>query len=191
MKIYTKTGDSGSSSLLGGSRVSKSDPRLEAYGTLDELNAWIGLLKEQEALSSHRAFLGEIQEELFSMGSHLAAENQAEVETWKLPAMNIRLVGRLEAEMDRMDAALEPLRNFILSGGHPASAMAQVVRTICRRAERAVVSLKVAMPDQTTRLEPVVVTLNRLSDYFFVLAREILRSQGIEAHVWNPRAGQL
>ena len=75
--------------------------------------------------------------------------------------------------------------------GHPASAMAQVVRTICRRAERAVVSLKVAMPDQATRLEPVVVTLNRLSDYFFVLAREILRSQGIEAHVWNPRAGQL
>jgi len=82
MKIYTKTGDSGSSSLLGGSRVSKSDPRLEAYGTLDELNAWMGLLKEQEALSSHRAFLGEIQEELFSMGSHLAAEDQAQVEAW-------------------------------------------------------------------------------------------------------------
>jgi cob(I)alamin adenosyltransferase len=125
------------------------------------------------------------------MGSHLAAEDQAQVEAWKLPAMDSRLVGRLEEEMDRMDAALEPLRNFILSGGHPASAMAQVARTICRRAERTVVSLKVAMPDQATRLEPVVVTLNRLSDYFFVLAREILRSQGIEAHVWNPRAGQF
>jgi len=100
------------------------------------------------------------------------------------------LVGRLEEEMDRMDADLEPLRNFILSGGHPASAMAQVVRTICRRAERTVVSLQVALPDQASRLEPVVVTLNRLSDYFFVLAREILRSQGVEAHVWNRRAGQ-
>ncbi len=190
MKIYTKTGDTGNSSLLGGSRVSKADPRLEAYGTLDELNAWMGLLKEQDAFREHSAFLGEIQEELFTMGSHLAAEDEVQVETWKLPALNGLLVGRLEAEMDRMDAGLEPLRNFILSGGHPASAMAQVVRTVCRRAERSIVSLLVAKPDQAPRLEPVVVILNRLSDYFFVLAREILRSKGVEAHVWIPRTGQ-
>ncbi|MBU6193243.1 MAG: cob(I)yrinic acid a,c-diamide adenosyltransferase [Bacteroidetes bacterium] len=190
MKIYTKTGDAGSSSLLGGSRVSKADPRLEAYGTLDELNAWIGLLKEQHALQGHSAFLSEIQEELFTMGSHLAAEDQTQVEVWKLPALSIRLVGRLEAEMDRMDSGLEPLRNFILSGGHPASAMAQVVRTVCRRAERAVVSLTLIVPEQASRLQAVLITLNRLSDYFFVLARDILRSQGVEAHVWNPRTGQ-
>ena len=124
------------------------------------------------------------------MGSHLAAEDQEQVEKWKLPALNSRLAGRLEAEMDRMDAGLAPLRNFILSGGHPASAMAQVVRTVCRRAERTVVSLLVATPDQAARLESVVVILNRLSDYFFVLAREILRAQGLEAHVWNPRKEQ-
>lgn len=188
MKIYTKTGDAGSSSLLGGRRVSKADPRLEAYGTLDELNAWIGLLKEQEALKGHSALLCEIQEELFSMGSHLAAEDQAQVEAWKLPGLDHGMAQRLETEIDRLDAGLEPLRNFILSGGHPASAMAQVVRTVCRRAERAVVSLATLLPEQASRLQPVLVTLNRLSDYFFVLAREILRAEGQEPHIWNPRA---
>lgn len=190
MKIYTKTGDSGNSSLLGGRRVSKADPRLDAYGTLDELNAWIGLLKEQEALKDHSSFLCDIQEELFTMGSHLAAENLAQTEAWKLPTLDHRMVVRLEMEMDRLDAGLEPLRNFILSGGHPASAMTQVVRTVCRRAERAVVSLLVTLPDEETRLQPVVVVLNRLSDYFFVLAREILRAEGgLKPHVWNPHAG--
>jgi cob(I)alamin adenosyltransferase len=187
MKIYTKTGDDGSSSLLGGSRVSKADPRLEAYGTLDELNAWIGLLKEQEALHGHSDFLSEIQEELFSLGSHLAAEDQAQVEAWKLPVLDQRLALRLETEIDRLNAGLGPLRNFILSGGHPASAMAQVVRTVCRRAERAFVSLTTFLPEQALRLQPGVVILNRLSDYFFVLSREILRAEGLEPHIWKSR----
>lgn len=188
MKVYTKTGDSGTSSLLGGQRVSKADPRLEAYGTLDELNAWIGLLKEQESLTEHQPFLALLQEELFTMGSHLAAENQAQVESWNLPALEGHFVERLEKEMDRMDTGLEPLRNFILAGGHPDSAMTQVVRTVCRRAERTVVFLSSVHPKEAERLRPVVVALNRLSDYFFVLAREILRSKGIEAHVWKPRS---
>jgi cob(I)alamin adenosyltransferase len=188
MKIYTKTGDSGTSSLLGGQRVSKSDPRLEAYGTLDELNAWVGLLKEQAGLIEHKSFLALLQEELFTMGSHLAAEDQAQVESWNLPALEGHLVERLEKEMDRMDTGLEPLRNFILAGGHPDSAMTQVVRTVCRRAERTVVFLNSVHPKEAERLQPVVVALNRLSDYFFVLAREILRSKGIEAHVWKPRS---
>jgi len=189
MKIYTKTGDSGQSSLLGGQRVSKSDPRLEAYGTLDELNAWIGVLKEQPGMASYRLGLTRIQEALFVMGSHLAAENGEQVKAWKLPALPLALVAFLEAEMDRMDAELPPLRNFILAGGHPDSAMAQVARTVCRRAERQAVALTEALPEDAQRMGDIIVLLNRLSDYFFVLARDILRANGCEATLWNPERG--
>lgn len=189
MKIYTKTGDAGQSSLLGGQRVYKSDPRLEAYGTIDELNAWIGLLKEQEGMETYRDLLTRIQEALFTLGSHLAAENAKQVQAWKLPAISVELVPALELEMDRMDAELPPLRNFILAGGHPVSAMCQVVRTVCRRAERQAVALTEALPEEGDRLAPVIITLNRLSDYFFVLARDILRARGCEATLWNPARG--
>jgi len=190
MKIYTKTGDLGQSSLLGGSRVSKADPRLEAYGTVDELNAWLGLVLDQACTAPHRPLLTSVQEELFVMGSHLAAEDLDKVAQWKLPALNGDLVLALEKEMDRLDAGLEPLRHFVLPGGHPASAMTQVARTVCRRAERCVVLLAESQTGkESERLVPVVVFLNRLSDYLFVLSREILRSEGAQARLWIPQKG--
>ena len=187
MKIYTKTGDAGQSSLLGGQRVSKSDPRLEAYGTIDELNAWIGLLKEQEGMETYRDLLTRIQEALFTLGSHLAAENADQVLAWKLPVLPADLVPALELEMDRLDAGLPPLRNFILSGGHPVSAMCQVVRTVCRRAERQAVALTEALPEEGERLAPAIITLNRLSDYLFVLSRKLTVEFNAEEIPWKPQ----
>ena len=189
MKIYTKTGDSGTTALFGGARVPKHHIRIESYGTLDELNSALGLLRSGGVPSDLDGFLMGVQQDLFVLGSHLAAENAQQVQAWKLPAIPVDLVPAMELEMDRMDAELPPLRNFILSGGHPVSAMCQVVRTVCRRAERQAVALTESLPEEGDRLAPVIITLNRLSDYFFVLARDILRARGCEATLWNPARG--
>ena len=183
MKIYTKTGDAGQSSLLGGQRVSKSDPRLEAYGTIDELNAWIGLLKEQEGMETYRDLLTRIQEALFTLGSHLAAENADQVLAWKLPVLPADLVPALELEMDRLDAGLPPLRNFILSGGHPVSAMCQVVRTVCRRAERSLI--RWVQLEEKEDYAIAIAYLNRLSDYLFMMCRYLHHSLDIPEIPWN------
>ena len=182
MKIYTKTGDAGQTSLFGGKRVNKDDHRVEAYGTVDELNAFIGLLAD--AVSDYAAlvvFLRELQCRLFGLGAYLAADPDGE---WNiqhdLRASDLTL---LEQEMDRMDAELPPLQNFILPGGHPAVSACHLCRTVSRRAERAVVRLHHESPTDALALQ----YLNRLSDYFFVLARHLAKELGAEEVIWQKR----
>lgn len=178
MKIYTKTGDKGTTSLLTGSRVSKADIRLEAYGTLDELNSWLGLLAS-EVPENCFPLLTKIQSELFSMGSYLALDGEA---TFPMPKLDPSLVEALERQMDSWNEQLPELRNFILPSGSKASSMAQVARTIARRAERKVVVLANAV----TVKEEIPIFLNRLSDFFFVQARFILYTEGVAEHIWTP-----
>lgn len=178
MKIYTKTGDKGTTSLLTGTRVSKADMRLEAYGTLDELNSWLGVLASELPTNSF-PLLTKIQSELFSMGSYLALEGEA---TFPMPKLDPDLVNALERQIDSWNEQLPELKNFILPSGSKASSMAQVARTITRRAERRVV----ALANEVEVKEEIPVFLNRLSDFFFVLARFILHKEGLEERIWTP-----
>ena len=179
MKIYTKTGDKGTTSLLSGTRVSKDDMRLEAYGTLDELNSWLGVLAAELPTNSF-PLLTKIQSELFSMGSHLALEGEA---TFPMPKLDPELVNALERQIDSWNEQLPELKNFILPSGSKASSMAQVARTITRRAERRVV----ALANEVEVKEGIPVFLNRLSDFFFVLSRFILHKEGLEERIWTPK----
>ena len=178
MKIYTKTGDKGTTSLLSGTRVSKADMRLDAYGTLDELNSWLGVLAAELPTNSF-PLLTKIQSELFSMGSYLALEGEA---TFPMPKLDLDLVNALERQIDSWNEQLPELKNFILPSGSKASSMAQVARTITRRAERRVV----ALANEVEVKEEIPVFLNRLSDFFFVLARFILHKEGLEERIWTP-----
>ena len=178
MKIYTKTGDKGTTSLLTGTRVPKDDMRLEAYGTLDELNSWLGALAAELPTNSF-PLLTKIQSELFSMGSYLALEGEA---TFPMPKLDPELVDALERQIDSWNEQLPELKNFILPSGSKASSMAQVARTITRRAERRVV----ALANEVEVKEEIPVFLNRLSDFFFVLARFILHKEGLEERIWTP-----
>jgi len=178
VKIYTKTGDKGTTSLLSGTRVSKADMRLDAYGTLDELNSWLGVLASELPTNSF-PLLTKIQSELFSMGSYLALEGEA---TFPMPKLDPDLVTALERQIDSWNEQLPELKNFILPSGSKASSMAQVARTITRRAERRVVTLA----NEVEVKEEIPVFLNRLSDFFFVLARFILHKEGLEERIWTP-----
>lgn len=178
MKIYTKTGDQGKTSLLNGKRVEKYHPRLHAYGTTDELNSWIGVLREY-AQPQTKAQLITIQETLFSMGSHLAAESGEQ--KFPLPTLNHERISELEKAMDEMNETLPELRNFVLPGGHISVAQCHIARTVCRRAERYVVEL--AATDEIP--EFIVVYLNRLSDYLFVLARKFSADNQAEETPWK------
>jgi cob(I)alamin adenosyltransferase len=180
-KIYTKTGDTGETSLFGGRRVLKSNLRVDAYGTVDELNAFTGLLSDNIDFLQIKSILLEIQHRLFTIGAHLASDPQKQLPTPDLLSTDIDL---LEQEMDRMDAVLPELRQFILPGGHSSVSHAHVCRTICRRAERIVIALS---SSGETVDEQVVQYLNRLSDYFFILARYLAHELGIEEHKWNKR----
>lgn len=183
MKIYTRTGDRGETGLLGGSRVPKDHIRLEAYGTVDELNSHVGMLRD--LAGGHQAALLEgIQSTLFSLGSRLASTDDAEADRFKLPRIGGEAVAALEQAMDAMDADLPPLRNFLLPGGHPAVSQAHICRTVCRRAERKTVTLAATtdVPDAIIRY------LNRLSDLFFVLARWLALRMGVPEVPWTPRA---
>ena len=181
MKIYTKKGDQGSTGLIGGTRVSKGDVRIEAYGTVDELNSYIGLLSTLDIDPRYVAQLQEIQDRLFTIGSHLAAD--PEKSKMQLPDLTEEDVAKLEHWMDVMDDTLPALLAFILPGGHPTSAHAHVARCICRRAERMTVTL-----DELEGVEALVLTyLNRLSDYLFVLARKLSHDKGVNEHTWTPR----
>ncbi len=180
MKIYTKTGDSGTTGLFGGKRVSKSDLRIEAYGTVDELNAHIGLLRDQESASDVREFLIRIQNNLFVLGSMLAAEPGNTKIT--VPVLPEDEVTALEEAMDTMDEELPPMKNFVLPGGHPAVSQTHVARCVCRRAERRVVMLF-----QEERGEEVIIHyLNRLSDYLFVLSRFLTKKLDVRETPWIP-----
>ncbi|TNE52410.1 MAG: cob(I)yrinic acid a,c-diamide adenosyltransferase [Bacteroidetes bacterium] len=183
-RIYTKTGDAGETALFGGRRVPKSHLRVDAYGTVDELNAFIGLLYDAVEDHAVRKFLHEVQHRLFSIGAYLATdpEQTSDISPDIFPAD----VQALEAGMDQMDATLPVLSNFILPGGHPPVSLSHVCRTVCRRAERLVVALQ-----QQDPVEPVILQyLNRLSDYFFILARFLGHQAGIPEHIWTPRNQQ-
>ena len=178
MKIYTKTGDEGTTSLLTGKRVSKADMRLEAYGTLDELNSWLGVLAA-EVPDNCFPFLTQIQSELFSMGSYLALEGDA---GFPMPKLDVSLVESLVRQIDSWNEQLPELKNFILPSGSKASSMAQVARTVCRRAERTVV----ALANEVEVKREIPIGVNRLSDFFFVQSRFILHVEGCEEIIWNP-----
>lgn len=181
MKIYTKTGDKGTTGLFGGPRRSKSDLRIEAYGTVDELNAHMGLLRDQEINSKRKNTLIEIQDRLFTIGSMLATEpGNDKVKIPKLISGDIEF---LEKEIDEMEKDLEPMKSFILPGGHPSISFGHIARTVCRRAERLTVELSFhEMVD-----ELIIVYLNRLSDYIFVLCRKMTKEIGAVETPWKPR----
>ncbi len=181
MKIYTRTGDAGLTSLIGGTRVSKSSLRIECYGTVDELNSYLGLVRDQDVNAPRRTLLKEIQDRLFTIGSTLAAD--PEKSRMKLPDLLATDIELLEQQMDAMNETLPPLRAFILPGGHPAVSHAHVARCVCRRAERLVVDL--AAHDFVPEL--VAMYLNRLSDYLFVLGRAMAHDLGVEEVEWHAR----
>ncbi len=183
MKIYTKTGDKGKTSLLGGSRVAKYNLRIEAYGTVDELNAHIGALRSGDVDAETQKVLISIQSMLFTAGSQLATEpGKTNV---KIPKLKDESVAFLEEQIDKMEESLPPMRNFVLPGGHLTVAEAHVARTVCRRAERIVLHLK----DESDVPEPVPVFLNRLSDFLFVLSRKLTKDLGVEEMPWIADKG--
>ena len=181
MKIYTKTGDKGTTALLGGTRVPKSHVRIESYGTVDELNSYIGLVADQEVNSKRREILREIQDRLFTIGSSLASD--PEKSKVKIPDLLESDVQFLEENIDNMNNELPEMRFFILPGGHPAVSTCHIARTVCRRAER----LAIDLGQQGFVAELVVKYLNRLSDYLFVLARKMAQELNVEEIPWRPR----
>ncbi|MEN9331035.1 MAG: hypothetical protein RLZZ94_125 [Bacteroidota bacterium] len=181
MKIYTKTGDQGETSLIGGTRVPKYHLRIEAYGTVDELNSWVGLIRDQIGDKHHIQQLLYIQDRLFTIGSLLAAD--PEKSKMKLPELTEDNCKILEQEMDAMDEQLEPLKSFILPGGHPLVSQIHIARCVCRRAERLVVHLQ-----NEAKTDPVIsIYLNRLSDYLFLLSRWTAKNLNADESPWNPR----
>ncbi|MCU0338644.1 MAG: cob(I)yrinic acid a,c-diamide adenosyltransferase [Spirosomaceae bacterium] len=182
MKIYTKTGDKGTTSLVGGTRVSKAELRIDTYGTVDELNAYIGLVRDQAIHNdTRRDFLKYIQDRLFTIGSILASEPDNRKHF--IPDLHEEDITALETAIDDMNEALEPMRSFILPGGHQSVSFAHVARTVCRRAERLVIAL-----NETEPVDDIVVRyLNRLSDYLFVLSRKMAQELGVEEIKWQPR----
>jgi cob(I)alamin adenosyltransferase len=182
-KIYTKTGDTGNTSLIGGTKVRKNNARINAYGTVDELNAWIGLLNDQMSDTHVREMLREIQDRLFTIGSTLAMDPNKEI-SMKIPELKETDVLFLEKEIDRMNETLPEMKSFILPGGSVAVSTAHICRTVCRRAERVTVELD-ALESVS---EPLIIKyLNRLSDYLFVLARWIGFVSGIVEIKWTAK----
>ncbi|HKL39996.1 MAG TPA: cob(I)yrinic acid a,c-diamide adenosyltransferase [Cryomorphaceae bacterium] len=179
MKIYTKTGDEGKTSLLGGSRVAKYHLRIEAYGTVDELNTAVGMLRSMELSPGVAQGLIEIQNKLFIIGSQLASEPGEP--KFKIPKLLGEDTVYLETKIDEMEEDLPVMRNFVLPGGHPSVAQAHVARCICRRAERIVLHLK----DESDVPAEIPVYLNRLSDFFFVLSRKLSKDLGAEEIPWK------
>jgi cob(I)alamin adenosyltransferase len=181
MKIYTKTGDKGLTSLIGGTRVPKHNLRIESYGTIDELNSWIGLIRDQKVDPVSGILLLEIQDRLFTIGSLLASD--PEKSRMKLPSLVEDDVISLEQEIDRMETNLPALTSFILPGGNTSVSYVHIARCVCRRAERLVVHLsEEAVIDQI-----ITIYLNRLSDYLFVLSRMYSQLLNAEENPWTPR----
>jgi cob(I)alamin adenosyltransferase len=177
-KIYTKTGDNGETALFGGRRLPKSHLRIEAYGTVDELNSYLGLLRDYIEDQQIRSRLKSIQDHLFTVGAHLATDPAKQM---SLPDLSETDVQVLENEIDTMEETLPVLKNFILPGGHPTVSFCHIARCVCRRAERLAVSLQMDEP-----VEPIVLRyLNRLSDYLFVLARKIGQQLGVGEVIWK------
>ncbi len=188
-KIYTRTGDKGKTSLIGGTRVSKAHLRLETYGTIDELNSVIGVvlatMDRPKQLASHQVFIQRVQSDLFDIGSHLACEDAKLRE--KLPSLREAHIVELEHKMDEFSASLPALKNFILPGGSVPAAHAHVARTVCRRAERLCVALSESQTDGSD-VDPLIISyLNRLSDFLFILARTLNWGAKSEEIIWASR----
>ncbi|MCE2731865.1 MAG: cob(I)yrinic acid a,c-diamide adenosyltransferase [Cyclobacteriaceae bacterium] len=180
MKIYTKTGDKGTTALFGGKRVAKNDLRVEAYGTIDELNSWLGLLRDQPVNTLRKELLIQIQNDLFVIGSILATEPGND--KVKVPSLKAEHIQDLEKAMDEMDLVLPPMRFFVLPGGHPTVSYCHIARTVCRRAERNILSLHQAEPVS----EWVLQYVNRLSDYLFMLSRKLTAELNAQEIPWIP-----
>lgn len=170
MKIYTRTGDQGETSLFGGRRVAKNDPRIEAYGTVDELNSFLGAVAVDD--------IPAIQSDLFEIGAHLASPG-----TSRFPGVDASRIEQLERSIDEMERELAPLTSFILPGGSPAAAQLHIARTVCRRAERRVVALE----DDSSATQSTLRYLNRLSDWLFVAARFANHRAGVADVPWSKR----
>ncbi|MEM9390119.1 MAG: cob(I)yrinic acid a,c-diamide adenosyltransferase [Bacteroidota bacterium] len=181
MKVYTKTGDKGTTALFGGTRVSKSDVRINAYGTVDELNSYIGLLRDQPVNNNKHNLLIEIQDRLFTVGSILATE--PDNEKVKVPNLHPEDVEKLEQSMDAMDRQLPEMKSFVLPGGHQSISFCHIARCVCRRAERLVIELS----HHGDVDELVIQYLNRLSDYLFVLSRLMAQELKIVETPWVPK----
>ena len=181
LKLYTKTGDKGKTSLLGGKKVSKDDLRIDAYGNVDELNAFTGLLKDQEGMDNALdEQLYWVQDRLFTIGSLLATE--ANFTGFELPSVKEGDVKQLEQWIDVHEAEVPPLKNFILPGGHPSVSSAHVCRTVCRRTERSIISLAAS-----AEIDPLILQfINRLSDYFFIFARVLSVRLKVAEVPWSP-----
>jgi cob(I)alamin adenosyltransferase len=182
MKVYTKTGDKGTTMLLGGVRVPKHALAIETYGTVDELNSHVGLLRDLPAFEPFKGELIEIQDRLFTLGSHLAVHPDHEGKM-NLPPLYDEDITRLEESIDKMELTLEPMRSFVLPGGDVQISQCHIARCVCRRAER----LATALQETDPRHERAVIHLNRLSDYLFVLARKITSDLGVQEIAWKPR----
>ena len=181
MKIYTKTGDKGYTSLIGGTRVPKHHLRIESYGTVDELNSYIGLIRDQQISHHDKDMLKQIQDRLFTIGSSLAAD--PEKSKMIIPDLYPEDIELLEKEMDRMNESLPELKHFILPGGSNAVSYCHIARCVCRRAER----LTVHLAEESTVDEKVNIYLNRLSDYLFTMARMIAYIDKVPENQWLPR----
>ncbi len=179
MKIYTKSGDKGKTSLLSGERVKKSDIRINAYGTVDELNSFIGFLNTLELGEQHKIFLKQIQNKLFNLGSVLAVRKNV---SFNIPTITENDITLIENEIDKLNEELPPLKDFIIPGGDTVSAQCHICRSICRRAERLVVEIDEKEPVN----DLIVKFLNRLSDYFFVLSRKNLFEKNLAETIWKP-----
>lgn len=182
-KIYTKTGDLGKTSLIGGTKVPKSHIRIDTYGTVDELNSWIGVVGDYAMEEKLQSMLKEIQDRLFTVGSSLACDPDKEP-SMKIPDLREEDINLLEREIDRMSDVLAPMKFFVLPGGHLAVSQTHIARCVCRRAERCCVN----MQEQDLFVDPLVIKyLNRLSDYLFVLSRYFSYRLGVPEIPWKPR----
>ena len=181
MKVYTKKGDTGTTQLIGGTRVPKHALRIESYGTVDELNAHIGLIRDQEINPNYVTQLIDVQDRLFTLGSLLAAD--PETNNMKLPEISEEDVVYLENCIDDMDAQLPEMKFFVLPGGHTTVSYCHIARCVCRRAERITDNLNEASP-----VDPIILKyLNRLSDYLFVLSRKLSQDLSATEQPWKPR----
>ena len=187
MKIYTKTGDKGTTALFGGTRVPKHHMRIDSYGTIDELNAHIGLIRDQEINAQYQAVLIGIQDKLFTVGAVLATDPKKAIlksgkERLNIPKVSTEDIQQLEDEIDQMNAALPPMTHFVLPGGHQTVSFCHIARCVCRRAERLATALHELEPFQAE----VLIYLNRLSDYLFVLARKLSHDLKADEIKWIP-----
>ena len=187
MKIYTKTGDKGTTALFGGTRVPKHHIRIESYGTVDELNSHLGLIRDQDINPHYKDLLIHIQDRLFTVGAILATDPEKNIlkngkERLNIPKISVQDIERLEQEMDAMNEALPPMTHFVLPGGHQTVSFCHLARCVCRRAERLVVELN----DQEAIDNNIIKYLNRLSDYLFVLARKLSKELEAEEIKWIP-----